>query len=102
MSIGHRKKLDNGWIGLGLGMLAPLFTLYVFYLVKFSHLSFSQFYINILNANNIITPSISLCVLINLLVFFIFIWTNRNFSARGVLFSTFIYAGYVVYQKYIR
>ena len=97
-----KNKLDNGWLGFATGMSAPLLTLYIFYLIKFSHLTFSRFYSDILQANNIITPAISLCVIINLLVFFIFIWTNRNLSARGVLFSTFVYAGYVVYQKYIR
>ena len=98
-----KNKFDSGWIGFICGLFAPLLTLFVFYLARYSsHLSFAQFYREILFANGIVTPSISLCVIINLLVFFIFIWTNRNFSARGVLFSTFIYAGYVVYQKYIR
>src|SRR3954469_15508999 len=102
MSVELSKKFDNTWLGFVLGMSAPFLTLYIFYLVKFNHLTFGEFYENILFANNILTASISLCVITNLLVFFIFIWTNRNFSARGVLFSTFIYAGYVVYQKYIR
>lgn len=101
MSVYLQKKFDNSWVGFGCGLLAPLATLYVFYLVKFSHISFSKFYMDVLFANNIVTASISLCVITNLLVFFIFIWTNRNLSARGVLFSTFIYAGYVVYQKYL-
>jgi hypothetical protein len=101
MSVELRKKLDNAWFGFAAGMSAPLLTLFIFYLIRYSHLSFRDFYENILVANNIITPSISLCVITNLLVFFIFIWTNRNFSARGVLFSTFVYAGYVVYKKYL-
>jgi hypothetical protein len=101
MSPAIEKKFDNGWIGFAVGLLSPMFTLYVFYLIKYSHISFSKFYMDVLFANNIVTSSISLCVITNLLVFFIFIWTNRTLSARGVLFSTFIYAGYVVYQKYL-
>ncbi|TAL61289.1 MAG: hypothetical protein EPN85_05170 [Bacteroidetes bacterium] len=97
-----KNKFDSGWIGFSAGLSAPAITLYIFYLVKYSHLSFQKFYMDVLFANNIVTSSISLCVITNLLVFFIFIWTNRNLAARGVLFSTFIYAGYVVYQKYIR
>jgi hypothetical protein len=96
-----QARFDSGWIGLSLGLIAPLLTLYIFYLVKYSQLSFRQFYTNILLAHNIIVPSISVCVITNLLVFFIFIWTHRNLSARGVIFSTFIYAGYIVYQKCI-
>lgn len=97
----QRQKFDNSWLGFTSGMLAPMFTLYIFYLVKYSHMSFYKFYLDVLFANNIVTASVSLCVITNLLVFFIFIWTNRNFSARGVLLSTMIYAGYVVYQKYL-
>lgn len=42
----------------------------------------------------------SLCVLSNLLVFFIFIKTEKYVSAKGVLLSTFIYAGLVCYLKF--
>lgn len=97
-----RKNLDQGWIGFVCGMTAPFFSLYVFYLIRFSHLSFGDFYRKILVEYNIVTSSISLCVIANLLVFFIFIWSNRNYAARGVLLSTLFYAAYVVYQKYIR
>jgi len=98
----NKLKYDNPWLGFACGLSAPFLTLYAFYLFKYSHLSFGQFYMDVLFANNIVTSSISLCVITDLLVFFIFIWTNRNYSARGVLFSTIIYAGYVVYQKYIK
>lgn len=97
-----KKKFDNVWLGTVVGLSAPLLTLFLFYLVRFNHLSFSEFYARILIANGIVTPSISLCVIVNLLVFFLFIWSNRNYSARGVLLSTMIYAGYVVYQKFIK
>jgi len=100
MNFSVKRNFNNGWIGFACGLSAPLCTLYIFYLIRYSHLSFYRF-MDILFAHNILTPAISLCVIMNLLVFFIFIWTNRNFSARGVLFATFIYAGYVVYQKYI-
>ena len=97
-----RKKLDNVWVGAVLGLCAPLITLYGFYLVRYNHLTFSDFYHDILLANQIVTPVVSLCVITNLLVFFIFIWTNRNYSARGVLLATIVYAGWVIYRKYIR
>jgi hypothetical protein len=96
------KKFDTVWIGTITGLITPIFTLFIFYLVKYNHLTFGQFYTDILLANNIITPVISLCVITNLLVFFIFIWTNRYYNARGVLLATMIYAGYVVYKKFIQ
>lgn len=96
-----RKKLDSLWIGAVIGLLSPWFTLFIFYLIRYNHISFADFFNNLILGYNILTPVISLCVITNLLVFFIFIWTNRNYSARGVLLATFIYAGYVVYQKYL-
>ncbi|MBI4931722.1 MAG: hypothetical protein HY841_13210 [Bacteroidetes bacterium] len=97
-----KKKFDNVWIGTVIGLSAPLFTLFVFYLVRYNHLTFGEFYTKILLANGILTSSISLCVIINLLIFFLFIWSNRNYSARGVLLATIVYAGYVLYQKNIK
>ena len=95
------KKLDSLWMGLIIGIFSPWLTLFLFYLIKYNHISFVDFFNNLILGYNILTPVISLCVITNLLVFFIFVWTNRNHSARGVLLATFIYAGYVVYQKYI-
>lgn len=97
-----KNKFDNIWIGAIIGLCAPLATLYAVYLVKYNYLTFSDFYHKILIENNILTPSISLCVISNLIIFFLFIWSNRNVTARGILMTTFVYLGYVVYQKYIR
>jgi hypothetical protein len=97
-----KNKFDNVLIGAIVGLCAPLLTLYIFYLIKYNYLTFSEFYHKILIENNIVTPSISLCVISNLFIFFIFIWSNLNRSARGVLMTSFVYLGYVVYQKYIK
>lgn len=95
------KKLDSLWTGTVIGLTAPWFSLFVFYLIRYHHITFQNFFSEIILAHNILTPVISLCAVTNLLVFFIFIWTNRNRSARGVLLATFIYCGYVIYQKNI-
>jgi len=60
MNSSVKNKFNNGWLGFSAGMLSPFLTLYVFYLVKYSHLSFRLFYQEILFANNIVTSSISL------------------------------------------
>ncbi|MBI4945639.1 MAG: hypothetical protein HY840_04470 [Bacteroidetes bacterium] len=102
MNYTFKKKFDSMTIGAVTGLISPLISLFTFYLVKYSHITFSQFFNTILLGYNILAPVISLCVIINLLVFFIFLWTNRNYSARGVLLATFVYAGYVMYQKYMQ
>ena len=44
---------------------------------------------------------ISLSAIPNLLLFFIYIWTNRNFSARGVIFATFLLAFVMLILKFV-
>ncbi len=48
-----------------------------------------------------ISHAISLSVLINLLIFFMKIKTNRDDHAKGILFATFIYAFLILILKFI-
>jgi hypothetical protein len=45
------------------------------------------------------SPRISLCVIMNLGLFFIFYKLKMDRSARGIILATFLYAGLVVYLK---
>jgi hypothetical protein len=90
---------DRIWLGSIPGILAPVITMFVFYQVNFSHLSLNKF-VEHLFAVHIQSSLLSLCVVSNLLVFFIFIWSEKYNSARGVLLSTFLYGALVVYLKF--
>jgi len=92
-------NFDSQWLGFACGVLGPMVTFFFYYLISFRYMTFPR-YINYLVTGNIYTPVISLCVITNLLVFFIFLWTNKNFGARGVLFSTFLYAFFIFYLKF--
>lgn len=94
-------NFDKMWLGVVLGILAPLITMYVYYLIHFSHINIPKFIAHLYKAQ-IQSSFLSLCVVSNLLVFFIFIWSEKYLSARGVLLSTFIYGGAVVYLKFIQ
>jgi hypothetical protein len=87
-----KKKLknDNRLLGLALGIVVPILTFILFYLYR-NPVSFKIFYDQVLTVN-VISRLVSLCVIPNLLVFFIFIWTNRYKSAYGVIAATFVYA----------
>lgn len=90
---------DKMWLGTVLGMIAPMLTMIGYYYYNFSHISVDKF-IDHLFAAHIESKLLSLCVVSNLLVFFIFIWSEKYLSARGVLLATFIYGGVVMYLKY--
>jgi hypothetical protein len=86
-----KSPFNTLWMGAILGLIAPWMVVIIFYNLKFSHLKFGDF-IEISYLNQVFTPLISLSALLNLGVFYLFIWTQKDHSARGVLAATFIYA----------
>ncbi|MFH2096524.1 MAG: hypothetical protein ABIJ16_12510 [Bacteroidota bacterium] len=92
-------NLNKLWIGTLIGILAPLITLIIVYKTNYKTLSISEF-LRQLEIMGIYTKLLSLCVIPNLLFFFVFIWRNYLSSARGVLLATFIYAAIVLIMKY--
>ncbi len=94
-----KSSLDKLWIGLTLGILAPIISVLIFYMSTYGHLPFMEF-IEIITQANIYVQLLSVCIVPNLLIFFIFIWTNKLTSAKGVLFATFLYAFIVFGLKF--
>ena len=93
------KKFDSVKLGFLLGLIAPIlgaFFFYVFLIDKSDFGTFSKAMKNPL----ILSPLIRLGAVPNLLLFFSFIWTKRDHSARGVLTATFIYGGLAIYLTY--
>lgn len=85
-------------LGLFLGLIGPPIVMYSFFYWNYYEVGFETF-INRLLYSTLFAPVLSLCVLINLLLFFTFIWLNRDDGARGVLFSTLLYAFVVLTMK---
>ncbi|MDD5570750.1 MAG: hypothetical protein PHD97_06280 [Bacteroidales bacterium] len=84
-------KFDNIWFGVSLGVFVPLVALIIFYFGEYKGMGVCEFF-SLMKGMNIFTKVLSLCVVPNLGLFFIFIRKNFLFSARGVLFATLIYA----------
>lgn len=91
--------IDKLWVGILLGLIAPFLALIAYYQINFSFMS-TQKFINHIKLGDSYTAIISLCVLANLVAFYPFIWKAKYIAARGVLFSTFIWAGFVVFLKF--
>ncbi len=90
---------DKVWIGLLLGLLAPFVTLIMYYQINYHNMSIGHF-INYLKMGDTYTPLLSLCTLVNLGVFYPFIWKDKYKGARGVLGATFIWAIIVLFLKF--
>ncbi len=90
---------DKGWLGGLLGLATPFVAFLIYYRIYYSFMSIYKF-IDYLKLGQIFPSVLSLCVLCNLIVFYPFLWKEKYFGARGVLASTFIWGGIIVYVKY--
>lgn len=93
------KKYDKIGVGLILSLLVTIISFFIFYL--FNHTAFHSLnrFISYFRLTGFFSSILSLCAIPNLLVFFIFIQTNRYKSARGVVVFTMIMALIVAYLR---
>lgn len=80
-------------------MVLPSLTLLGFWIVK-SDSTLAEFLVQFQQLQ-MLSKVVSLSTIPNLLLFFLFIWTNRNFSARGVIFSTLLLAFLMLILKFV-
>jgi hypothetical protein len=93
-------KSDNTWFGLCVGAIAPVFGYYFYYQLVFAdHMSLKQF-TNFVHTPDLMSKVLSLSVLMNLPLFFYFIRKRRDYSAKGVLGATLVYAAVIAYLKF--
>ena len=76
--------------GLFIGLVAPIVA-YVIYVAFYLEGDVIETYKSLVKINKL-SHVISLSVLINLLIFFMNLKTNRELEAKGILLATFIYA----------
>ena len=91
-----KKNFTTFLTGLIAGLILPLLTVLGFYLIRFSGNKTITEFIEYLRYYDVTTKIISLCVLPNLLLFFVFMWTNRYEPAKGVILSALIYTIFVL------
>ena len=86
------KQVFKGFL---IGLLAPI-AAFVVYVAFFTDSSSPLQLLKQLFHLDLITHVISLSTLINLLIFYMKITTNRDVFARGIVMATFFYAFLVV------
>ena len=94
-----KSRYDLVKLGFVLGIIVPVISFFIAYKLKFGNYSFKEFY-DVLISMNALPKMMSLMVIPNLLVFFIFIWTDHLYAARGVLAATFFDAVVILSLKF--
>ena len=89
------SRLNKFWLGFILGIAAPLITLIITYYVTFDNYTLEEFYKFLLQFR-ILTKLLSLCVLPNLGIFFLFLYPDFRRAAMGTLTATFSLAVIII------
>ena len=82
------------------GLLLPLAGVYIYFLLFFFYMGLNEFLDHLLK-NDLMLSVLSLGVILNLFLFFLFYYFEKDRSARGVIGASFIYAFIVLYFKVI-
>lgn len=85
----NKEKFDAWWIGLTGGIVAPAIGFFIYFLLNFRYMGISHF-INFIISGRIYSQMISLSVIANLPLFFLFLQFDLYKSARGVLMTTIL------------
>jgi hypothetical protein len=95
-------KRDNLKLGLLLGFIAPLISLVIYYLVKFyPTFTVSEVLDYILENKQLITAISVPCLLLNIVLFTIYINSHRDLTAKGIFAITLIYAIAALLLKFV-
>ena len=93
------KKFNTLLYGRVPGVVLPVLTLLGIWMVK-SDSGLMRFLVDF-QRMGMLSKMLSLSAIPNLLLFFLFIWTDRNLSARGVVFATLLLAFVMLILKFV-
>lgn len=96
-----KRKFDTFHFGFIPGLVAPVAGMFIYYLLMFRYMGLQSFISHLINAGLLVSV-MSLGVILNLILFFMFYRVEADRAARGVIAATFIYAFIVVYFKVLR
>lgn len=94
----EHSRLDSSWLGVILGIIAPLISFMMFYYSNFTKVSFDYFIhysIRIGALINIFTVSL----IPDFIIFALFIWRSHYRSAKGMLIASATITGLLVIGK---
>jgi hypothetical protein len=94
-------KKDNLYLGLVLGLIAPIAGILLFKMVKFSVFSFKETfdYMRLEPGFKTLTVALTLSLLLNALLFTLYINAKKDKTARGIFIVTVAYGLLVLSAK---
>ncbi len=93
------KIKDILLIGFLIGLLAPTIGIFGFYAFNFNMHNLADF-VELSIKEKLLSPLLSLCCVINLGVFYLFIHFEKFKIAKGIILATFLYGFAIVVLKF--
>lgn len=86
-------KKDNFIFGAVMGFIGPLFGILIFKFVKFGSFGYAELfeYMYREQGHRTFSVALSLALMVNAVLFTIYINTNRDYTAKGIFVLTLIY-----------
>lgn len=94
------SRINKNLTGFIAGILLPLIIMLIMLMLKKNDNSLFEM-ISLNQQMGMLAKLISLSVIPNLLLFFIFIWTNLLKAGRGVLMSMFLFGFIIIILKFL-
>ena len=94
------ERLDSFWKGLAIGIFFPLLCFFCYWLFMHSYMSFPMRFIKYLMFGQMLSSTIKICALGNLLIFYLFLNKRMNRATKGIIVSVLIYVALVFYVMY--
>ena len=92
MEVRGGKRWDNLWLGVRIGIFVPLVALAIMSVVVYFWQSEGEHLLDYLFGEGIPSRMLSLATLCNLIPFLIVVYTDRYYTARGILGLTILLA----------
>jgi hypothetical protein len=94
------KFKDSLVLGLLLGLLIPVAGVLAFYYSKFTNVDL-MYFLQVSTKHKVLSPMLSLCAVLNLATFYLFLNKNLYLTARGIILATIIYGVTIVMLKFV-
>ena len=95
-------KKDNLRLGLVLGLVAPILSLFVYYFIKFYPLYTLRDFYYFMSTNKSQITAVSVpCLVLNIGLFTYYINSHKDSTAKGIFVATIIYAVLALVFKFI-
>lgn len=93
------SRFNNFVLGIVCGLLLPIISVLTYWLWSFKYMNFIPQFFQFLMMGRVLSAVLSLCLIPNLGLFFLFINKEYYKSCRGMILSTLVYGFIIVYLK---